>query len=329
MQRQVQLREAAALQVTLRELDEKHAMLEAKLEGLHERQKQQEYTKMRSGRDGGEARALKFGFLRSQAGGWAGEFERITQITGVSFGTEAAAEAEAEAEGEAGGERATPASAGPALEGDAVEKVVAIYSEKEARNASLFKFVTEDVTRQKEGLMADIAQLQAEEGRLLETVRLVQAQAAAASAPSSPAPKGGEEEGEEGGSPSPPSSPAERLALQASAWHASLEASLAIFDGLGREMGLRLPEHMQGKGCSLTTYPEFLSLLEQQMHDTFDSALRLATHPAPPQPAEEGAPAEPRPTLELLKSWTQPRLLFKGEAVLLKPRDEPVVDLDA
>ena len=72
-----------------------------------------------------------------------------------------------------------------------------------------------------------------------------------------------------------------------------------------------------------------ISLLEQQMHDTFDSALRLATHPAPPQPAEEGAPAEPRPTLELLKSWTQPRLLFKGEAVLLKPRDEPVVDLDA
>jgi hypothetical protein len=94
-------------------------------------------------------------------------------------------------------------------------------------------------------------------------------------------------------------------------------------------MRLRLPEHMQGKGCSLTTYPEFLSLLEQQMHDTFDSALRLATHPAPPQPAEECAPAEPRPTLELLKSWTQPRLLFKGEAVLLKPRDEPVVDLDA
>ena len=39
------------------------------------------------------------------------------------------------------------------------------------------------------------------------------------------------------------------------------------FDGLGSEMGLRLPEHMQGKGCSLTTYPEFLSLLEQQMHD--------------------------------------------------------------
>ena len=117
MQRQVQLREAAALQVTLRELDEKHAMLEAKLEGLHERQKQQEYTKMRSGRDGGEARALKFGFLRSQAGGWAGEFERITQITGVSFGAEVAAEAEAEGEGEAGGELATPASAGPALEG--------------------------------------------------------------------------------------------------------------------------------------------------------------------------------------------------------------------
>jgi hypothetical protein len=219
VQRQVQLREAAALQVTLRELDEKHAMLEAKLEGLHERQKQQEYTKMRSGRDGSESRALKFGFLRSQAGGWAGEFERITQITGVSFGTEAAAEGEGEGEGEgeAGGEHASLASAGP-LEGDAVEKVVAIYSEKEARNASLFKFVTEDVTRQKEGLMADIAQLQAEEGRLLEAVRLVQAQAAAASAPSSPAPKGGEDEGEEGGAPSPPSSPVERLALQVTTW---------------------------------------------------------------------------------------------------------------
>ena len=210
---------------------------------------------------------------------------------------------------------------------------MAIYSEKEARNASLFKFVTEDVTRQKEGLMSDIARLHAEEEQLLEALRLVQAQAAAVSAPSSPSPKGGGEgEGEDGGAPSLPSSPAGRLAQQVTAWHSSLEASLSIFDTLGREMGIPLPEHMQGKGCSLTTYPEFFSLLEQQMHDTFDSALHLATHPAPPQSAEEGAPAaaDPRETLELLKGWTQPRLLFKGEAVLLKPRGEdPVVVLDA
>ena len=329
VQRQVQLREAAALQVTLRQLDDEHGMLEGKLEGLHERQKQQQYTKLRSGRDGGESRALKFGFLRSQAGGWAGEFERITEMTGVSFG----AEAEPEPEAEAGGEDLSLASAGYAGQQDAVEKVVAIYSEKEARNASLFKFVTEDVTRQKEGLMSDIARLHAEEEQLLEALRLVQAQAAAVSAPSSPSPKGGGEgEGEDGGAPSLPSSPAGRLAQQVTAWHSSLEASLSIFDTLGREMGIPLPEHMQGKGCSLTTYPEFFSLLEQQMHDTFDSALHLATHPAPPQSAEEGAPAaaDPRETLELLKGWTQPRLLFKGEAVLLKPRGEdPVVVLDA
>jgi hypothetical protein len=330
VQRQVQLREAAALQVTLRQLDDDHDMLEDKLEGHHERQKQQEYSKLRGGRDGGESRALKFGFLRSQAGGWAGEFERITEMTGVSFGVEA------EGEGEAGGEDHPVASAGYAGQQDAVEKVVAIYSEKEARNASLFKFVTEDVTRQKEGLMSDIAKLRAEEEQLLEALRLVQAQAAVVSAPSSPTPKGGEGEGEgegeEGGPPLPPPSPAGRLAQEVTAWHSSLEASLSIFDTLGREMGIPFPEHMQGKGCSLTTYPEFLSLLEQQMHDTFDSALHLATHPAPPQAAEEGAPAaaDPRETLELLKSWTQPRQLFKGEAVLLKPRgDEPVVVLDA
>ena len=149
--RQVQLREAAALQHALQQLDDEHDALEQRLEELHERGKQQHYMQLRGGRDAGESRALRYGFLRNQAAGWAQEFARITEMTGVAFGAETEAEPVAQ---------------------DAVEKVVAIYSEKEARNASLFKFVTEDVTRQKEGLMADIAQLQAEEGRLLDAVRL-------------------------------------------------------------------------------------------------------------------------------------------------------------
>ena len=218
---------------------------------------------------------------------------------------------------------------------------MAIYSEKEARNASLFKFVTENVSRQKDGLLADLAAMRREEQELLEAQRLALAQEAAApsGADELAAPEGnGEGEGEvegsggEGGArgEGTPALSASRIAKQDLAWHAALEASLAIFDTMGMDIGITLPEHMQGKGCSLTTYPEFFSLLEQQMHDTFDSALHLASHPPPPE-GEEGteAEAEPRETLELLKSWTQPRHLFKGEAVLLKPRDEPVVVLDA
>ena len=132
----MQLRDAAALLEDEKRQDDERERLEGQLFRLDETAKRAEYMRGRALRLSGDKCEQRIGFLQEQLGGWSEDFQRVTDITGVSFGA---------------GRR------------DAVDKVLAIYSEKEGRNASLYKYVTEDVVVEVERLEREVAAALAEE----------------------------------------------------------------------------------------------------------------------------------------------------------------------
>ncbi|KAL1514615.1 hypothetical protein AB1Y20_003709 [Prymnesium parvum] len=268
----LQLREAQTLHEQLSELDEEHERLEGNLNAIQEHLKRTEFQRVRGGRKEEETRERRFGFLREQCEGWQAEFARVTDITGVSFSQ---------------GRR------------DAVEKVVAIYREKEARNKSLYKYVTEDVVVEMEKVEEEVSRLQQEaslrEAALAEPDDL----ASAADVPASDTGK-----------------PEERVGV-ISGVEATIEAVLPLFEQLGGVLNVSLPRHMQGKPLTLMTLEPFLTHMEEAMDDAISAAhcICRARQPPPPPGEEEGtarkAPAtiSDSESLVIVKNFVKPRKL--------------------
>jgi len=135
-----QLRDGAALREAIEALDGVGEGLERRLDALEQTARQGEYSRLREGREGAEARGRRFGFLSAQKERWAREFGRVVATTRVEV-----------APGEVG----------------AVAQVIAVFQEGEAKNSSLFRMVNSDVAAQIDELDHELAALAEHEARLL------------------------------------------------------------------------------------------------------------------------------------------------------------------
>jgi len=261
-------------------LDEAQEQLEARIEQLDEMNRQLEYVSVRGDRDGSSRRALKHGHLKSQVEGWSREFARITEMTGVAF-----------AQGK----------------WDAVEKVVAIYREKEARNASLLKLVNQDLQSQAEQLAAELGELKRteQEIRLSNANELVRAEDVA------------EERARA-------KQMAEQQTAQVESMKRSLGSVMPVVEALAIALELKLPDHVQQKGCTLTTLDVYLSFIEEAIHKLHARAQHIVSCESAP-PTEDEDPSEKPAYLirtDWLKKWAKPRKTASGTVVYkIKPKD--------
>jgi len=268
----MQLREASALNEQLAELDDEHERLEGNLNKLSELMKRTEFQRLRGGRKEDETRERRYGFLRQQGEGWQAEFARVTEITGVSFDE---------------GRR------------DAVEKVVAIYREKEARNKSLYKYVTEEAVQELETVDANVARLQAEATQREAEAAVREESAAKESLLATEADKYEETE-------------AAMLKNEG-----TVDAVLPLWEKLGGQLQVVLPRHMEGKALSLVTLSEYLTAVEEALDSKISDAHGIVRARAPPPPPEEEEGSlrkTPEPiidsdTLVLVKMFIKPREL--------------------
>ena len=280
--RSMQLKEAAELAEKLEELDEETKHLEAQLHALDEQATRLSYQAMREGFKDSEARQLRYGYLRGQVAGWAAEFERVTQITGVRFG-----------EGKS----------------DAVDKVVSIYSQNELRNKSQFKYVTEELVGKIETLQAELA-AEENEAKVIEAEQAAHeegdASASARSIEASETQMHLASQLERACSHVENVLPlVEKLGIEA--MHAANQA---------------MPQHLDGKALAPPTVPAFLELLEDALDAVMNRALHVVSERKPPEPvteeevraAEEAPPEVVTPTLALLRAATAQRTLPAGAA---------------
>lgn len=277
----IQLREATQLDEELAALDEQHDHLDSSLEELEEVAKRNAYATKRSLRLANAGLDVKHGLLQEQLGQWARDFERVTQITGVSFG-----ESDTIAHG-------------------AVERVVANYLEKEARNSSLYKYVTEDVRD-------EAAQLEVELKAELELEQELEAAASRRTAASAmqTSPKSLKPEKDDGDSIDDETDPA------ASAAEAQLQEALSFLARISSEIELQLPTSAaiamdKGESISITALPQGLSSLEDALDKKFAVASQLATaweEANPPTSNVEEAPPE---SIAVLRALTAPRAISR------------------
>lgn len=245
--RAMQVKEAAALDAELEDLDAVHRDLDGKLTSLDELAKRMEYDAQRSGFDEGQTRNLKYGYLRGQVAGWAAEFERVTAITGVRFG-----------EGKS----------------DAVDKVVHLYSANELRNKSLFKFVTEDVVLQTDTLAND---LEAEEG-LATQIEAEQASRDSGDAFAKQSAIDAVEAEEH---------LVEQLEKAGKAVDEVLPKVEKLGYTVMAASEVSVPQHMEGTALQGATVPAFLALLEDGLHRLLSRSSAIVAARAPPEPADE------------------------------------------
>ena len=243
----MQLKEAAALTETIEELDNETRELEAKLQGLDEKETRLAYTAQRHDFENQEQRQLKYGYLRGQVLGWAAEFERVTSITGVRFG-----------EGKS----------------DAVDKVVSIYSANELRNKSLFKFVTEDVVMQTETLQVEV-QAEEEMAAKLEAEQAAQDASDAAAVAKRIETAEAEQHLDE------------RLIVASKAVEGVLPLVEKLGLGMMSAAEIKMPQHMEGKDLGAPNVLEFLALIEDSFGSLFTTASLIVAARAPPAPTEE------------------------------------------
>ena len=277
----MQLKEAADLGEKLAELDEETKEREAVLHHLDEQGTRLQYKEMRDDFVSGQQRTLKYGYLRGQVAGWAAEFERVTQITGVRFG-----------EGKS----------------DAVDKVVSIYSANELRNRSLFRFVSEDLSGQAEVLQTEV-DIESAKAAAIEAEQKARDDAdAAASAKVI--------ESNEGSALL-----VQQLETASAAVDKILplveKFGLFCMDA----QAASLPQHMAGKSLDPPTVPAFLALLEDALHGVLGRANVIVAAKALPVPqteeekeAFERAPPEVvTPSLATLRTACAARTLPMGK----------------
>ena len=192
----------------------------------------------------------------------------------------------------------------------AVEKVVAIYREKEARNKSLYKYVTEEMDTGVKAVEAELAELLAEEAQL-------QAAAAEKAPPTAPTTEEGVAAEGTGGAGWPASSGA-ALESRVEQLEAQLETVLPVLEKTGAALEFEAPQSMDGKGLTLINLGAYLTALEDTLGDKLGlaSGICAARLPPPPEEDEEGSapvrrPPEPEdtPSLSLLKEFVKPRSL--------------------
>jgi len=277
----VQLKEAAALGEHLDDLDGETRELEAKLTALDEKEIGIDYQRSRKNEGDRKTRDLRYGYLRGQVAGWAAEFERVTQITGVRFG-----------EGKS----------------DAVDKVVHLYSANELRNKSLFKFVTEDVVLQTETLEAELAEESAQATRL-------EAEQAAADTEDA---KMAQQRLEASEAQHRLDANLEKATKAVDEILPLVDKlGLQVMD----KVGVKLPQHMEGVPVAPPTVEPFLNLLEEATHTIMNQADQIVRARAPPPPANEEEakeralqpPEVVSHTLGLLRAATAQRVLASAK----------------
>ncbi|KAL3927471.1 MAG: hypothetical protein SGPRY_002809 [Prymnesium sp.] len=266
----VQLREAQALNEQLTELHEEQESLDSKLNAIDEELKRTEFKRVKGMRKQEETRERRFGFLQQQSEGWQVEFARVTDITGVSFND---------------GRR------------DAVDKVVAIYREKEARNKSLYKYVTEDVVMQMEKVEHELLQLQQEAA--MREAGAVESEASS---------KGNEASSTE------VDKYVEMETLRARS-EMTFETLIPLLEKLGCFLEISLPRHMVGKPLTPVTLEAFLTRLEEAMDEKIAAAHHICrARQAKSAPEEDGARKSTEivsqsRTLALIKEFIKPKVL--------------------
>ena len=279
--RTMQLKEAAEQGEKLDDLDAEQAELENRLVQLDEQATRLHYQSLRNASTTKESRNLKYGYLRGQVAGWAAEFARVTDITGVRFG-----------EGKS----------------DAVDKVVSIYSANELRNKSLFKFVTEDIVLQTETLQTELAAEEALATQLEDEQEARDSSDAAAAASSIEASASGEHL-------------IHQLEKASAAVDTILPLVEKLGISCMDAAHITLPQHMEGKAIAPPTVPAFLALLEDALHHVLSSASAIVQARAPVKPVSDDdskraptpPPEEVTPTLATLRSATQQRTLASGK----------------
>jgi len=284
--RAMQLREAAALDEQLAELGAEHHELDNKLQTLEERDVRHSYQMMQSQRQDHERRNNKLGYLQQKLAGWAAEFERVTAVTNVKFG-----------DGKT----------------DAVNKVLEIFTANELRNKSIFKYVTEDVTKQIEALETALEAERALEAKLDAEQAAIDDADRAAAVSAALAMDG-------------------QAAFEKHLEHMSraVESILPTVEAVGSAVHLELPQHMAEKlPLAPPSVPEFLAILEDQLDQIVNTARQIVTERAPPPPEmdENGRPKTPPPeptpsdSLVVLRGLVHPKTLASGKNNVLLHKD--------
>ena len=252
------------------------------LHEMAEEERRKEFMEMQHQFTEGNNRTLKYGYFKGQVGGWAAEFEKVTNVTGVRFGEEG--------------------------KSDAVSKVVQLFSSNELRNSTLFKFVTEDNELQKEMLQAEVDALEAEEAKLQFEIN---AQMDADTAQQYKGMLGGDlEEHLE-----------HQLAAANKQVDAILPKVEVIGTTLMEMAGVNLPQHMEGKPLDGMTVPPFLALLEDALGEVQGRMKAIVVARAPPVPRDEEEaeamaklpPEVVSPTLAVLREAAAKKQLASGK----------------